>query len=126
MNIKQLKCGQSLFLVNEEHIDKNAMIGTGDIKTVKIIKKGSKYITVSDNKHEYIFDSLKDFKITNGYGKIKYSLYEYTEDYFKEKHKRKMYEEITKYFYYTSPRKIQQMSYEDMQKIKNIISKYER
>ena len=124
INIKDLKVNQVLLLVKRKY-EKGLYVKESDEFTkVEIKKVGRRYIKIQNNIHSLIFDLQKDFKIDNGYGKMKYGLYLSEEDYFDELQRSKLLKEIKEFFKYLNSSQKINMSLKDLEIIKNIIEKY--
>nr|DAY32335.1 MAG TPA: hypothetical protein [Caudoviricetes sp.] len=123
INIKDLKIGQILYLVRkgyESNIHKREL---DKISKVEVIKVGRKYVTVSVGGYFETFDSQKDFKIYNGYERVKFGLYFSEKDYFDELKKEKLLKKIRDSFNYSN-KQCEMLSLKDLETINEIIEKY--
>ena len=84
INIKSLKAGQTLYLVRKGYESNTHKRELDEIKKVEVIKVGRKYVIVNVGGYFETFDSQKNFKIYNGYGRVKFGLYLSEKDYFDE------------------------------------------
>ena len=124
IDIKDLKIGQTLHLVqkgyerglHKEDLDK--------ISKVEVIKIGRRYVTVSVGEYSETFDSQKNFKICNGYYRVKLGLYLSEKDYFDELKKEKLLKKI-KYFFSYSYKQCDLLSLEDLESLNSIIDRYQ-
>lgn len=124
INIKDLKVNQVLLLVKRKY-EKGIHVKESDEFTkVEIETVGRRYITIKNNVSSPVFDSKKDFKIDNGYKTMKYELYLSEEDYFNELQRSELLKEIKEFFNYLNYSQHLNMSFEDLEIIKNIIEKY--
>ena len=125
INIKDLKVGQTLYLVRkgyEGNVHKEELDG---VLEVKVVKAGRRYVTVNTYITTETFDSQEDFKIYNNYGhmKMKCGLYLCVQDYIDELKKEKLLMKTRDFFSYSDKRYIL-MNLEDLESINSIIDKY--
>ena len=125
IDIKNLKIGQRLYVVQkkfERGIHRRELDKV--IKT-RVIKAGRRYVTVNAEGFVETFDSHKDFKIENGCGKIKYGLYLCAQDYLGELAKEDLLKEVRGFFDTYNSREYELISLEDLETINEIIKKYQ-
>lgn len=84
IDIKDLKVGQTLYLVRKGYENNTHKRELDKISKAEVIKVGRRYVTVDTSITTETFDSQKDFKIYNGYERVKFGLYLREKDYFDE------------------------------------------
>lgn len=124
INIKNLKVGQTLYLVRKGYESNTHKRELDKIKEVEVIKVGRKYVIVNVEGYFETFDSQKNFKIYNGYGMVKFGLYLTEKDYFDELKKAELSKKIKSFFNDYSYKYYLIISLEDLESINNIIDKY--
>lgn len=124
INIKDLKVNQALLLVKRRYEKGIHKKESDEFTKVEIAKVGRRYVTLKNDVTSPIFDSQKDFKIDNGYKTMKYELYLSEEDYFNELQRSELLKKIEEFFNYSNSSQNLNMSFEDLEIIKNIIEKY--
>lgn len=123
INIKNLKVGQTLYLVRKGYENNLHKKELDKISKVEIIKVGRRYVTVSIGGYFKTFDSQEDFKIYHGYKQMKQGLYLSEKDYFEELKKEKLLKKIRDFFSY-SDKQCELLSLEDLENINSIINKH--
>lgn len=124
INIKDLKVGQSVYVVKIGYAWNARKQESDEIIEAKVVKVGRKYVTVGTGVTTEIYDSQKNYKIYNGYGKVRSGLYLRVEDYFTELKKEKFLENIKSFFDDYSDKYYMLMDFEDLESINSIIDKY--
>nr|DAT52006.1 MAG TPA: hypothetical protein [Caudoviricetes sp.] len=86
IDIKDLKVGQTLYLVRKGYEGNVHKEELDRVLEVKVVKAGRRYVTVNTYITTETFDSQEDFKIYNNYGymKMKCGLYLCAKDYIDE------------------------------------------
>jgi len=123
INIKDLKVGQTLYLVRkgyENNIHKREL---DKISKAEVIKVGRRCVTVDTGITTEIYDSQKDFKIYGSYREMKRGLYLSEKDYFDELTMADLLKKIRDFFSY-SYKQCELLSLEDLESINRIIDKY--
>ena len=123
INIKDLKIGQILYLVQKGYENNLHKKELDKISKAEVIKVGRKYVTVSVGGYFETFDSQEDFKIYKGYKQMKQGLYLCAEDYFDELKKEKLLKKIRDSFNYSN-KQCEMLSLKDLETINEIIEKY--
>lgn len=125
INIKDLKVGQTLYLVRKGYEGNVHKEELDRVREVKVVKVGRRYVTVDTCITTETFDSQKDFKIYNNYGymKMKCGLYACAKDYIDELKKEKLLMKVRDFFSYRDKHHIL-MNLEDLESINSIIDKY--
>lgn len=124
IDIKDLKVGQSVYVVKIGYAWNARKQELDEIIETKVVKVGRKYVTVSTDKITETYDSQKDYKIYNGYGKVRSGLYLSVEDYFTDLKKEKCLRNIKRFFDDYSDKYYMLMDFEDLENINSIIDKY--
>jgi hypothetical protein len=124
INIKNLKVGQTLYLVRKGYENNLHKKELDKISKAKIIKVGRRYVTVDTSITTETFDSQKDFKIYNCYDRVKFGLYLREKDYFDEIAKADLLKKIRDFFSY-SGKQCSLLSLEELENINEIIKKYQ-
>ena len=122
INIKNLKVGQTLYLVRKGYENNTHKRELDKISKAEVIKVGRKYVTVSLGGYFETFDSQEDFKIYKGYKQMKQGLYLCAEDYFDELKKEKLLRKIRDSFNYSN-KQCEMLSLEDLESISSIIDR---
>ncbi len=125
INIKNLKVGQTLYLVRKGYENSIHKRELDKISKAEVIKVGRRYVTVNAEEFVETFDSHKDFKIENGRGKMKYGLYLCAQDYLGELTKEDLLKEVRDFFDIYNSREYELISLEDLETINEIIKKYQ-
>ena len=123
IDIKDLKVGQTLYLVRkgyENNIHKREL---DKISKAEVIKVGRRYVTVDTDITTKTFDSQEDFKICHGYKQMKQGLYLSEKDYFDELTKEDLLKKIRNFFSY-SGKQCDLLSLEELESINSIIDSY--
>lgn len=124
IDIKDLKVGQTLYLVRKGYENNTHKRELDKISKAEVIKVGRRYVTVDTSITTETFDSQKDFKIYNGYERVKFGLYLREKDYFDEITKADLLKEIYDFFSYRS-KQHKLLSLKDLETINEIIKKYQ-
>jgi hypothetical protein len=124
IDIKDLKVGQTLYLVRKGYENNTHKRELDKISKAEVIKVGRRYVTVDTSITTETFDSQKDFKIYNGYERVKFGLYLREKDYFDEITKADLLKEIYDFFSYHS-KQHKLLSLKDLETINEIIKKYQ-
>ena len=124
INIKDLKVGQSVYVVKMGYAWSARKQELDKIIETKVAKVGRKYVTVGTGVTAETYDSQKDYKIYNGYGKVRSGLYLSVEDYFTELKKEQFLENIKSFFNDYSDKYYMLMDFEDLESINNIVKQY--
>jgi hypothetical protein len=124
IDIKDLKVGQSVYVVKMGYAWSARKQELDKIIETKVAKVGRKYVTVGTGVTAETYDSQKDYKIYNGYGKVRSGLYLSVEDYFTELKKEKFLENIKSFFNDYSDKYYMLMDFEDLESINNIVKQY--
>lgn len=124
INIKGLKVGQRLYVVRKGYENNLHKKELDKISKAEVIKVGRRYVTVDTDVTTETFDSQKDFKIYNGYDRVKFGLYLHEKDYFDEIAKADLLKKIRDFFNY-SDKQCKLLSFEDLETINEIIKKYQ-
>lgn len=122
INIKNLKVGQTLYLVRKGYENNTHKRELDKISKAEVIKVGRKYVTVSLGGYFETFDSQENFKIYKGYKQMKQGLYLCAEDYFDELKKEKLLRKIRDSFNYSN-KQCEMLSLEDLESISSIIDR---
>ena len=123
INIKDLKVGQTLYLVRmgyEKDIHKREL---DKISKAEVIKVGRRYVTVDTDITTETFDSQAGFKIYKSYDRGKFGLYLREKDYFDELTMADLLKKIRDFFSY-SGKQCDLLSLDDLESINEIIKKY--
>ena len=123
IDIKDLKVGQTLYLVQKGYENNLHKKELDKISKAEVIKVGRRYVTVDTSITTETFDSQEDFKICNGYMRMKCGLYLSEEDYFDELKKEKLLRKIRDFFSYIG-KQCDLLSLKDLETINEIIDKY--
>nr|DAR80462.1 MAG TPA: hypothetical protein [Caudoviricetes sp.] len=123
INIKDLKVGQTLYLVRKGYENSIHKRELDKVSKAEVIKVGRRYVTVDTSITTETFDSQKDFKIYNGYDRVKFGLYLHEKDYFDEIAKADLLKKIRDFFSYSS-KQCELLSLEELENINSIIEKY--
>ena len=124
IDIKDLKVGQNLYLVRKGYENSIHKRELDKISKAEVIKVGRRYVTVDTDVTTETFDSQKDFKIYNGYDRVKFGLYLHEKDYFDEIAKADLLKKIRDFFNY-SDKQCKLLSLKDLETINEIIEKYQ-
>lgn len=124
INIKDLKVGQTLYLVRKGYENNTHKRELDKISKAEVIKVGRRYVTVDTSITTETFDSQKDFKIYNGYDRVKFGLYLREKDYFDELTKADLLKKIRDFFNYAN-KQCNLLSLKDLETINEIIKKYQ-
>ena len=123
INIKDLKVGQTLYLVRKGYEGNVHKEELDSVLEVKVVKAGRRYVTVNTYITTETFDSQEDFKIYNNYGymKMKCGLYLCA--------KEQIYNNFLKMmkvrdFFSCSTGQYRLLSLEELENINSIIDKY--
>lgn len=125
IDIKNLKVGQTLYLVRKVYENSIHKRELDKISKAEVIKVGRRYVTVDTSITTETFDSQKDFKIYNGYERVKFGLYLHEKDYFDEITKEDLLKEVRGFFDTYNSREYELISLEDLETINEIIKKYQ-
>lgn len=125
INIKDLKIGQTLYLVRKGYENNLHTKELDKISKAEVIKVGRRYVTVDTSITTETFDSQEDFKIYNNYGymKMKCGLYLCVQDYIDELKKEKLLMKVRDFFS-CSIGQYRLLSLEELEIINSIIDKY--
>lgn len=126
INIKDLKVGQTLYLVRKGYENNTHKRELDTVREVKIIKIGRRYVTVDTGITTETFDYQEDFKVYYGYGykRMKEGLYLCMQDYIDELRKEDLLKEIIDFFSYIN-KQCEFLSLDDLKTINEIIKKYQ-
>jgi len=124
IDIKNLKIGQRLYVVQKEFERGIHRRELDKVIKTRVIKVGKRYVTVNAEGFVETFDSHKDFKIENGCGKMKYGLYLCAQDYLDELTKEDLLKEIIDFFSYIN-KQCELLSLEELESINEIVKKYQ-
>nr|DAQ56851.1 MAG TPA: hypothetical protein [Caudoviricetes sp.] len=126
INIKNLKVGQTLYLVRKGYENNLHKEELDRVLEVKVIKVGRRYVTVDTCITTETFDSQEDFKVYYGYGykRMKQGLYLSEKDYFDELTMADLLKKIRDFFSY-SGKQCDLLRLEDLETINEIIKKYQ-
>ena len=125
IDIKDLKVGQTLYLVRKGYENNTHKRELDKISKAEVIKVGRRYVAVDTGITTETFDSQEGFKIYNNYGymKMKCGLYLCVQDYIDELKKEKLLMKVRDFFSYRDKHYIL-MNLEDLESINSIIDKY--
>ena len=125
INIKNLKVGQTLYLVRKGYENNTHKEELDRVLEVKVVKAGRRYVTIDTDITTETFDSQEDFKIYNNYGymKMKSGLYLCVQDYIDELKKEKLLMKVRDFFS-CSTGQYRLLSLEELENINSIIDKY--
>ena len=125
INIKDLKVGQTLYLVQKRYENNLHKKELDKISKAEVIKVGRRYVTVDTSITTKTFDYEEDFKVYYGYGykQMKEGLYLSEKDYFDELTMADLLKKIKDFFSY-SDKKCEMLSLEELESINSIIDKY--
>ena len=125
INIKDLKVGQTLYLVRKRYENNLHKEELDRVLEVKVIKVGRRYVTVDTSITTKTFDYEEDFKVyyCYGYKQMKEGLYLSEKDYFDELTMADLLKKIRDFFSY-SYKQCELLSLEDLESINRIIDKY--
>lgn len=124
INIKNLKVGQTLYLVRKGYENSIHKRELDKISKAEVIKVGRRYVTVDTDITTETFDSQEDFKICHGYKRMKQGLYLSEKDYFDELTMADLLKKIRDFFSY-SGKQCDLLRLEDLETINEIIKKYQ-
>ena len=126
INIKDLKVGQTLYLVRKGYENIIHKRELDKISKAEVIKVGRRYVTVDTSITTKTFDYEEDFKVYYGYGykQMKEGLYLCVQDYIDELKKEDLLKEIIDFFSYIN-KKCEFLSLDDLKTINEIIKKYQ-
>jgi len=126
IDIKDLKVGQTLYLVRKGYENNTHKRELDKINEVEVIKVGRRYVTVSVGGYFETFDSQEDFKIYYGYGykRMKEGLYLCLQDYIDELKKEKLLMKVRDFFSCNTSQYML-LSLEELENINEIIKKYQ-
>ena len=127
INIKDLKVGQTLYLVQKGYENNLHKKELDKISKAEVIKVGRRYVTVDTSITTKTFDYEEDFKVYYGYGykQMKEGLYLCVQDYLDELAKEDLLKEIRGFFDTYNSREYELISLEDLETINEIIKKYQ-
>ena len=125
INIKNLKVGQTLYLVRKGYENNLHKEELDRVLEVKVIKVGRRYVTVDTCITTKTFDSQEDFKVYYGYGykRMKQGLYLCVQDYIDELKREKLLMKVRDFFS-CSTGQYRLLSLEELEIINSIIDKY--
>lgn len=125
INIKNLKVGQTLYLVRKGYENNLHKEELDRVLEVKVIKVGRRYVTVDTCITTETFDSQEDFKVYYGYGykRMKQGLYLCVQDYIDELKREKLLMKVRDFFS-CSTGQYRLLSLEELENINSIIDKY--
>ena len=125
INIKNLKVGQTLYLVRKGYENNLHKEELDRVLEVKVIKVGRRYVTVDTCITTKTFDSQEDFKVYYGYGykRMKQGLYLCVQDYIDELKREKLLMKVRDFFS-CSTGQYRLLSLEELENINSIIDKY--
>lgn len=126
INIKNLKVGQTLYLVRKGYEGNVHKEELDRVLEVKVVKAGRRYVTVDTSITTKTFDYEEDFKVYYGYGykQMKEGLYLCVQDYLDELTKEDLLKEVRVFFDTYNSREYELISLEDLETINKIIKKY--
>ena len=126
INIKDLKVGQTLYLVRKGYENNLHKEELDRVLEVKVIKVGRRYVTVDTSITTKTFDYEEDFKVYYGYGykQMKEGLYLSEKDYFDELTMADLLKKIRDFFSY-SGKQCDLLRLEDLESINRIIDRYQ-
>lgn len=126
IDIKDLKVGQTLYLVRKGYENNTHKRELDKISKAEVIKVGRRYVTVDTGITTETFDSQEGFKIYNNYGymKMKCGLYLCVQDYIDELKKEKLLMKVRDFFSCNTSQYML-LSLEELENINEIIKKYQ-
>ena len=126
IDIKDLKVGQTLYLVQKGYENNLHKKELDKISKAEVIKVGRRYVTVGTGITTKTFDYEEDFKVYYGYGykQMKEGLYLSEKDYFDELTMADLLKKIRDFFSY-SGKQCDLLRLEDLETINEIIKKYQ-
>ena len=126
IDIKDLKVGQTLYLVRKGYENNTHKRELDKISKAEVIKVGRRYVTVDTSITTKTFDYEEDFKVyyCYGYKRMKEGLYLSEKDYFDELTMADLLKKIRDFFSY-SGKQCDLFSLEELESINNIIDSYQ-
>ena len=126
IDIKDLKVGQTLYLVQKGYENNLHKKELDKISKAEVIKVGRRYVTVDTSITTKTFDYEEDFKVYYGYSykQMKEGLYLSEKDYFDELTMADLLKKIRDFFSY-SGKQCDLLRLEDLETINEIIKKYQ-
>ncbi len=127
IDIKDLKVGQTLYLVRKGYENNTHKRELDKISKAEVIKVGRRYVTVDTSITTKTFDYEEDFKVYYGYSykRMKEGLYLCVQDYLDELATEDLLKEVRGFFDTYNSRECELISLKDLETINEIIKKYQ-